>query len=74
MQATWSPADRGRAQDVLLSNLSGLHGRVAILVQFTTVQERPGNTDQGTWSSLNRSGPPRPELLMRRGLAAKNAA
>jgi hypothetical protein len=41
-------------------------------LQFTTVQERPGNTDQEPWSSLNRSGPPRPELLMRLGLACRH--
>jgi len=40
-------------------------------LQFTTVRCRPGKTDQRRWSSLNRSGQPRPELLMRMGLAGR---
>lgn len=43
-------------------------------LQLTTVQHRPGNTGQRRWSSLNRrqSGQPRPELLMRLGLARRH--
>jgi hypothetical protein len=33
-------------------------------LQFTAVQEGSRGTGQGRWSSLNRSGRPRPELLM----------
>ena len=36
-------------------------------LQFSTVQGRTARTDHGDWSSLNRSGRPRPELLMRLG-------
>jgi hypothetical protein len=35
--------------------------------QFTRVRRRPGETGQRRWSSLNESGQPRPELLMRLG-------
>ena len=34
-------------------------------LQFTAVQEGPRGTGQERWSRLNRSGRPRPELLMR---------
>jgi hypothetical protein len=37
-------------------------------LQFNTVPRRPGQTDQGRWTSLNQSGQRRPELLMRLGL------
>ena len=40
-------------------------------LQLTTVQHRPGDTGQRHWSSLNRSGQPRPELLMRLELARR---
>jgi len=43
-------------------------------LQFSTARGRPGRTNHGCWSSLNRSGRPRSELLMRLGLAATNAA
>jgi len=36
-------------------------------LQFTAVQHRPPKIDQRSRSSLNRSGQPRPELLMRLG-------
>jgi hypothetical protein len=36
-------------------------------LQFTAVRCRPRRTGQGDWSSLNRSGRSRPELLMRLG-------
>jgi len=36
-------------------------------LQFTAVRCRPRRTGQGGWSSLNRSGRSRPELLMRLG-------
>jgi hypothetical protein len=34
-------------------------------LQFTTVRHHPGKTSREGWSSLNRSGQPYPELLMR---------
>jgi hypothetical protein len=37
-------------------------------LQFNAGRHSPAKTDQGCWSSLNRSGLPRPELLMRLGL------
>jgi len=40
--------------------------RLQFGLQFSTVQGSPGRTDHGRWSSLNRSGRPRSELLMRR--------
>ena len=36
-------------------------------LQFTAVQRRPGKIARRHWSSLDRSGRPRPELLMRLG-------
>src|SRR5215468_5471746 len=41
--------------------------RLQFGLQFTAVRHRPGWTDQGCWSSLNGSGRPRSELLMRLG-------
>ena len=43
--------------------------RLQIRLQFTVVRSCPGRTGQERWSSLNRSGRQRPELLMRLGLA-----
>lgn len=37
-------------------------------LQFTAMQCRSQRTCQAGWSRLNRSGPPRPELLMRLGI------
>jgi hypothetical protein len=37
-------------------------------LQFNAVRHSPAKTGQGCWSSLNRSGLSRPELLMRLGL------
>jgi len=37
--------------------------RLQFGLQFTTVRRGPPKTGQRRWSSLNRSGPPRPELL-----------
>ena len=37
-------------------------------LQFNAVRRRPQRTDRGRWSSLNRSGRPRSEQLMRLGL------
>ena len=39
-------------------------------LQFNAVRHRPAKTGQGCWSSLNRSGLSRPELLMRLGLGS----
>jgi hypothetical protein len=54
--ATHNPATTGRPR---------WHARLQFGLQFTTVPCRPGRTGQRRWSSLNRSGPPRAELLMR---------
>ena len=43
-------------------------------LQFNAVRHSPAKTDQGRWSSLNRSGLSRPELLMRLGVAASKLA
>ena len=45
--------------------------RLQFGLQSNTVPPRPGQTDQGRWTSLNRSGQRRPELLMRLGLACR---
>ena len=50
-----------------------LHGgrrTVGGRLQFDTVRCRIGRTDQERWSSLNRFGQLRPELLMRLGLGS----
>ena len=49
-----------------MAQLPKLMARLQFGLQFNTVPRRPGQTDQGRWSSLNRSGQRRPELLMRR--------
>jgi hypothetical protein len=41
--------------------------RLQFVLQFNTVWHRPGTTDRRRWPSLNRSGRPRSELLMRLG-------
>src|SRR5208282_5955209 len=43
---------------------SGWTERSQFGLQFTTVRFRPGRTDYGCWSRLNRSERPRPELLI----------
>jgi hypothetical protein len=40
-------------------------------LQFNAVRPSPATTGQGCWSSLNRSGLSRPELLMRLGHGAR---
>jgi hypothetical protein len=42
--------------------------RVQFGLQLTGVQDGPGWTAHRRWSSLNQSGRPRPELLMRLGV------
>lgn len=44
-----------------------IHQRASPELQFTAVQERSRGTGNGRWSSLNRLGRPRSELLMRLG-------
>ena len=59
------PGDRS------VPDADGAHG-CDLGCQFTTaVQHRLGNTGQRRWSSLNRSGQPRPELLMRHTYSAE---
>src|SRR5262249_30015122 len=41
-------------------------------LQFTAVQEGPRGTSQGGRSRVNRSGRPRPELLMRLGFTCSS--
>ena len=41
------------------------HAWLQFGLQFSIVRRRAGRTRQGRWSRLNRSEPPRPELLMR---------
>jgi hypothetical protein len=55
-----------------MAQLPKLMARLQFGLQFNTVPRRPGQTDQGRWSSLNRSGQRRPELLMRLGLACRH--
>ena len=50
-----------------MAQIPELMARLQFGLQFKTVPRRPGQTDQGRWSSLNRSGQRRPELLMRLG-------
>ena len=50
-----------------MAQIPKLTARLQFGLQFKTVPRRPGQTDQGRWSSLNRQR--RPELLMRLGLA-----
>ena len=50
-----------------MAQIPKLMTRLQFGLQFNTVPRRPGQTDQGRWSSLNRSGQRRPELLMRLG-------
>ena len=53
-----------------MAQIPKLMARLQFGLQFNTVPWRPGQTDQGRWTSLNRSGQRRPELLMRlRGCA-----
>jgi hypothetical protein len=52
----WCPAARSPAP---------WHGKPRTRSQFTVVRRRPDRTGHGHWSSLNRSGRPRPELLIR---------
>ena len=51
------------------SRPAGQRPGVAVWVAIHRRQCRPGRTGQGPWSRLNRSGQPRPELLMRRSYA-----
>ena len=53
-----------------MAQIRKLMVRLQFGLQFNTVRRRPGRTDQGRWSSMNGSGPRRPELLMRLGHAA----
>ena len=43
-------------------------------LQFSAVRRRTRRTGQARWSSLNRSGPLRPELLMRHTVRRGRAA
>src|SRR6266567_2020005 len=52
---------------------SGWTKRLQFGLQFITVRCRPGKTDHGCWSRLNRSDRPRPELLMLLGSRAVQA-
>jgi len=62
-----------RASRELVNDWSGASpapsGGLQFGLQFTAVRHRPRQTDQWRWSRLNRSGRPRPELLMRFGFA-----
>ena len=48
-----------------MAQIPKLMARLQFGLQFNTVPRRPGQAGQGRWSSLNRSGQRRPELLMR---------
>jgi hypothetical protein len=56
-----------------MAQIPKLMARLQFGLQFNTVPRRPGQTDQGRWSSLNRSGQRRPELLMLLGSRAVQA-
>jgi hypothetical protein len=53
-----------------MAQIPMLMARLQFGLQFNSVPRRPGQTDQGRWTSLNRSGQRRPELLMRLGLGS----
>ncbi len=55
-----------------MAQIPKLMARLQFGLQVNTVPRRPGQADQGRWSSLNRSGQRRPELLMRLGLACRH--
>ena len=55
-----------------MAQIPELMAQLQFGLQFNTVPRRPGQTDQGRWSSLNRSGQRRPELLMQLGLACRH--
>jgi hypothetical protein len=48
-----------------MAQIPKLMTRLQFGLQFNTVPRRPGQTDQGRWSSLNRSGQRRPEQAAR---------
>jgi hypothetical protein len=68
--ATLNATELGERDETTLKAVGHGSRGLQFGLQFTAVQRHPGRTDRGSWSSLNRSGRPRSELLMRLGLSS----